>query len=105
MVILTGKCSSTADEAIRSGTIANTVLSETQKDTVNNNERLCRKQLQLLVQRISYDRPHFSAAGFFTVDYSVICTTFGIITSYFIIFLQFGGNSTCNCSSLNNTTM
>jgi len=50
------------------------------------------QQLQLFSQQISKDRIEFTAAGFFVIDLSLLCTFLTSVTTYIVVLIQFKTN-------------
>lgn len=103
-MMLVSKCQAVETEVRKTGIIANDIILELQTDSPNNTLDLYRKQLEVLVQQTSFKNVHFSAAGVFRFDYSVLSLMTGAITSNFIIFLQFRTSPDIHCMKSNSTT-
>lgn len=52
-------------------------------------EKTTKEELFLLADLMSKRDVHFSAAGFFNIDYSMLFMIFGAIAAYLVIILQF----------------
>lgn len=52
-------------------------------------EKATKEELYLLADLIAKRDVHFSAAGFFKIDYSLLFVIFGAIATYLVIILQF----------------
>ncbi|KRT83084.1 hypothetical protein AMK59_3661, partial [Oryctes borbonicus] len=48
-----------------------------------------REDLVLLSEQMSLRTPHFSAAGFFNIDYTMLFNVLSSITSYLVVLIQF----------------
>ncbi|KAF2893118.1 hypothetical protein ILUMI_13056 [Ignelater luminosus] len=90
-IVIASHCSSTLRYANDTKVISQKLLLQDRPLLKGNDydNRIFRYQLHLLYS--SGDIPVFSAAGFFTVDFTMIYEVMGAVTTYFIVLLQFAG--------------
>lgn len=61
-----------------------------------------REKLFILAQQATARCPQFTAAGFFSVDFSMLFTFVNLITTYVIVIIQFSQSG--NTSNIGNST-
>lgn len=102
-MMVISKCQTAETELRKTGMIANDIILDLQINSSNYTINLYRKQLEAMVKQISFNNVHFSAAGVFRFDYTVLLVMTGVVISYFIIFLQFSLGSKIKCGTSHNT--
>lgn len=86
---LASTCDATIREAQKTPIITYKLLQTLPLESSDPLERDLREDLLLLSEQTSLRTPSFSAAGFFTVDYTMLFTLLGSVTSYLIVLIQF----------------
>lgn len=81
-------CDRTKRDAQRIATVCYKLLLGFPPICSSMQERILKKELILLAQRATHQCPYISAAGFFNVDYSIVFSFLGTITSYIIVLIQ-----------------
>lgn len=77
------------NEAKKTGGICFSMLLMLDVIPENAQDTALRNELILLNQMAIHGCPIFTAAGFFSIDYSLILAIFGSVTSYMIVLIQF----------------
>jgi gustatory receptor len=80
---ITASCFSASDEARRTGTVVHKLLLRQRLKGDTSAE------LQLFSSQLMSNKVEFTAAGFFTVNLSLVYSMVGAATTYIIILLQF----------------
>lgn len=84
-IVVAVKCNAATSESHRTADICYSILSNTPGDIFDDDVR---EELLLLAQQATHRSPSFSAAGFFTIDYSLLLGLFATVTSYAILIVQ-----------------
>lgn len=87
-VVVAATCDITTKEAKRTATICYNLLLDVPAVSNNVQDRILREELILLANQATHQCPHFSAAGFFRVDYTMLFGLLGTVTSYIIVLIQ-----------------
>lgn len=91
-MLIARSCSSTTQEAFQTGVIAHNILLNISVGTDDGFQELVKEELTLIVQQVVQRKAHFSAGGFFPIDFTIVYGLIGAVTSYFIVLLQFKGS-------------
>lgn len=88
-MMLTSSASATVKLASKTSILSHKLLLEYSSCPEDSDKlHYSREELKLLIEQVAYRNPTFSAAGFFTVDYTMLYAIVGAVTSYFIVLLQ-----------------
>lgn len=90
MTLLIASCHFVTEQARRTSVLGYKLLLKIPVQPRNLHEQHLRESIQLLIRQTVFRKPHFSAAGFFDLDYSILVATFGSITSYTVVILNMG---------------
>ncbi|XP_067005900.1 gustatory receptor for sugar taste 43a-like [Anabrus simplex] len=75
-------CSATCNEARRTGTLVAQLLN-------NCHDSSIKKQLETFALQLIHQRVEFSACGFYTLNFPLIASIAGSVTTYLVILIQF----------------
>ncbi|RZC39611.1 uncharacterized protein BDFB_000669 [Asbolus verrucosus] len=88
-VMLAINCEQTSEEANNTSVICYKILLNFPSCPKSHSEEVTKNELMLLAEHLSQRKVKFSAAGFFTVDHSMLYMIFGSIAAYLVVVLQF----------------
>lgn len=88
VAVIAVTCDMTTKEAQRTAKVCYTLLLDIPAFSNNIQDRILKEELSLFAQHATHQCPYFSAAGFFTVDYSMLFVLLGTVTSYIIVLVQ-----------------
>ena len=86
IVVISGSCKATTEEARRTGAICFKLIRTLGKCDKRDS---LRDELLLLARQASMEHLHFSAAGFFNSDYTMLYNLMNVIMGYIVIVFQF----------------
>ncbi|KAJ9599139.1 hypothetical protein L9F63_010407, partial [Diploptera punctata] len=82
LVIILHQCSSTSYEANRTAILVHKLLNKTEDPEV-------REELQLFSLQLLHRKVQFTACGFFPLDFTLLYSIIGAVTTYLVILIQF----------------
>nr|XP_022905524.1 gustatory receptor 68a-like [Onthophagus taurus] len=89
-IFLTSVANSTVKEAKNTANVCYKLLTTISVQTSQKlDEKELRNDLLLLAEQIAMRSSHFTAAGFFNVDYTMLFTMLSTVTSYLVVLIQF----------------
>lgn len=86
VVVVSGSCHATTKEVQRTTVVCFKLIQTLNKSGQSD---AVRDELLLLAKQASMERLHFTAAGFFNVDYTMLYILLSSITSYIVVLFQF----------------
>lgn len=88
-ITIASSCNSALNEAEKVGKTTFKLLQDIPEFKMTENEEMLREELLVLAQQALMNCPHFTAAGFFNVDYTMLYNILGSVTSYVVVIVQF----------------